>query len=372
MMDQMANHKVRTQRYIDKLGYDRVETFMDDCLSIENLIDYQMPFLNNKAVVSDEDENLDANVPKLKVEKDYLEEYINPQAYLDLQKEKQVEEEQKRARIPEHPERDIMGFLLKHAPLSRWEYDILYMVRKEAYYFAPQAQTKIMNEGWASYWHSRIMTEKALDTSEIVDFAENHSGVMAMTGARLNPYKIGTELFRYIEERWDRGQFGKEYDDCEDMVAKKKWNKELGLGRKKIFEVRRIYNDVTFIDEFLTPEFCRQYKLFAFTYNPLSNRYEISDRDFQVIKSKLLESLTNFGQPVIAIVDANHGNRGELQLRHVHEGVDLDVEYAKATLRSLFKIWKRPVLIETKSGNQIKIHIYDGHEHKTMDSTEGV
>jgi len=223
-----------------------------------------------------------------------------------------------------------------------------------------------------SYWHSTIMTQKAMDASEVIDFADHHSGTMAMTPQRLNPYKIGIELFRHIEERWNKGQFGRDYDRCEDMVEKKNWDTKAGKGRDKIFEVRKIYNDVMFLDEFLTADFCRQYKLFAYSYNPLSNRYEISDRDFKIIKQKLLQSLTNFGSPIISIVDANFGNRGELKLQHTHDGVDLDIDYARETLRALFSIWKRPVLIETKVNNNIKIHKFDGDEHKTLDSKEGV
>lgn len=373
MMDQMANHKTRIQRYIDKLGFDRVESFIDCCLSIENLIDYQRPFLKGQRVEKEEEEEeLDRQVHKLRVDKEYLEEFINPEAFLDLQKQRKQKEKEARKKFPFQPERDIMGFLLNHAPLSRWEYDVLHIVRLEAYYFAPQAQTKTLNEGWASFWHSKIMTEKALDGSEVIDFADHHSGTLAMTPQRLNPYKIGIELLRHIEERWNKGQFGKEYNECDNMVVKKNWDKKLGLGRKKIFEVRKIYNDIMFIDEFLTPEFCQEYKLFAYSYNPLSNRFEISDRDFQVIKRKLLQALTNFGQPIVAVVDANYGNRGELKLRHEHEGIDLDIEYARATLKALYTIWKRPVLIETKLGNNIKIHKYDGEEHRTLDSKEGV
>jgi len=376
MMDQMANHKIRIQRYIDNLGFDRVESFIDTCLSIENLIDYQKPFETKKIAKEkdEDDENSSKNVHKLKVDLDreYLEEYINPKAFLDLQKQRQKEEEIQRKRFPEHPERDVMGFLLEHAPLSRWEYDILHIIRTEAYYFAPQAQTKIMNEGWASYWHSTIMTQKAMDTSELIDFADNHAGTMAMSPQRLNPYKIGIELFRHIEDRWNKGQFGKEYDECDDMVVKKEWNRDLGLGRDKIFEVRKIYNDITFLDAFFTAEFCREHKLFAYAYNPLSNRYEISDRDFEVVKKKLLVSLTNFGQPIISILDANYGNRGELKLKHEHYGVDLDIEYARETLRNLYQIWKRPVLIQSKVNNHTKIHKYDGNEHKILDSDDGL
>lgn len=375
MMDQMANHKTRVLRYVDKLGFDCVESFVDDCLSIENLIDYQRPFLQKKSEDpkrEEEEDQFTHDVHRLKVEKDYLEEYINPKAFIELQKQRKIEEDKKQEKFPTHPERDIMGFLLEHAPLLRWEYDILHIIRNEAYYFAPQAQTKIMNEGWASYWHSTIMTQKALTDSEVFDFADHHSGTMAMSGARLNPYKIGIELFRYIEERWNKGQFGKEYDHCDDMVARKSWDKKVGLGRQKIFDVRKIYNDVTFLDEFLTADFCRQYKLFAFSYNPLNNRYEISDRDFDVIKKKLLTQLTNFGQPLVAIVDANHANRGELKLKHTHEGIDLDIDYAKETLKNIYKIWKRPVLLETRVGTQIKIHKFDGEHHKVFDSKEGV
>lgn len=377
MMDQMANHKTRIQRYIDKLGFDRVESFVDTCLSIENLIDYQKPFYKKSIVAKKSEEELDeekGHIHKLRVDKDkeYLEEYINPQAFVELQRQKQEENDRMSMKIPSHPDRDVMGFLLEHAPLSRWEYDILSIIRAEAYYFAPQAQTKIMNEGWASYWHSIIMTQKALSTSEVIDFADNHSGTMSMSGKRLNPYKIGIELYRHIEDRWNKGQFGKEYDNCDDMVEKRKWNKDLGLGRQKVFEVRKIYNDITFLDEFLTADFCREYKLFAYTYNPLSNRHEISDRDFSVIKKQLLNSLTNFGSPMISVIDANHDNRGELKLKHVHEGVDLDIQYARETLKNLHTIWKRPVLIETTLNDTIKIHYFDGREHKTMESKEGV
>ncbi len=83
---------------------------------------------------------------------------------------------------------------------------MLEIIREEAYYFVPQRQTKIMNEGWATYWHSKMMTEKVLDASEIIDYAENNAGVMATAPGRLNPYKLGVELYRYIEERWNKGQ----------------------------------------------------------------------------------------------------------------------------------------------------------------------
>ncbi len=160
-----------------------------------------------------------------------------------------------------------MLFLLEHAPLKPWQADVLSIIRDEAYYFAPQAQTKIMNEGWASYWHSSMMTRGQLRADEVIHYCDHHSGTLASSPNKLNPYKLGIELFRDIEERWNQGRFGKEYDECDDLQAKRNWNRDTGLGRQKIFEVRRIHNDLTFIDEFLTLDFCRQYKLFSFGYN---------------------------------------------------------------------------------------------------------
>src|SRR5690606_9844644 len=108
--------------------------------------------------------------------------------------------------------------------LERWERAILTIIRDEAYYFLPQMQTKIMNEGWASYWHSRLMTEKVCDSSEIVDYADNNAAVMATSGPRLNPYKLGVELFRSVEERWNRGQFGAEWESIDNLDHKTNWD----------------------------------------------------------------------------------------------------------------------------------------------------
>jgi stage V sporulation protein R len=213
-----------------------------------------------------------------------------------------------------------------------------------------------------SFWHSEIMTKRAIQPSEIVQFADLHSGVVATSGGRLNPYKLGLELLRDIEERWNKGKFGKEYEECDDIAEKRNWDRQLGLGRQKIFEIRRLYNDVTFIDEFLTPEFVIEQKLFSFKYNRDTDLYEIASRQFKEVKEKLLFRLTNFGQPFIYIEDANYNNRGELYLRHRHEGVDLQMNYARDTLRNLHKIWTRPVYVETMIDDRKRLLSFDGNE----------
>lgn len=364
MLDEMANHASRIQRLINRYGYEPIEDFIDVCLSLENLIDYHAPYIRRPEaqtfhpIVADEEEP--PALEGLKVERGYMRNYINPPEFLEKQRQRLIEEQQKARHFPENPQKDILLFLLNYAPLERWQHTILEIVRDEAYYYAPQGMTKIMNEGWASYWHSKIMTEKALTDAEVISFADHHAGVVATSPGRLNPYKLGLELLRDIEERWNKGKFGKEYEECDNIQVKQNWDLQLGLGRQKLFEVRQLYNDVTFIDEFLTPEFVQNQKLFSFRYNRNSDLYEISSREFMDIKEKLLFQLTNFGQPFIYVEDGNYNNRGELYLRHRHEGVDLKQDYARDTLRNIQRIWTRPVHLETVVEDKKQLISFDG------------
>jgi stage V sporulation protein R len=265
-----------------------------------------------------------------------------------------------------------MLLLLEEAPLTPWQLDVLSIIRDEAYYFAPQAQTKIMNEGWATYWHSTIMTRHGIEPVDLICYADHCAGTLASSPTRLNPYKLGLELLRDIEERWNKGQYGEDYERCDDMTARRDWDTGAMLGRDKIFEVRRVHNDVTFIDEFLTLDFCRRYKMFSFGYNEHSGYYEIESREFEKIKQQLLFNLTNAGRPMISVRDANHKNRGELFLEHRYAGVELKVAHATDTLANLYQLWKRPVHIETVLEDHVTILSYDGSEHTTSKTNESV
>ena len=232
----------------------------------------------------------------------------------------------------EPPTYDILGFLLEHAPLQSWQREIVRMVRSEAYYFLPQRMTKIINEGWASFWHSRLLTGGLLDPSEIVDFADCLSGATATGPAQLNPYKLGSDLFRHAEQR--------------------------GMD---LFRLRRIHNDVTFIDEFLTPELIERLRLFSYRFDPKKRQWVIESRDPEPVRERLLFQLTNFGQPVIEVEDANYRNRGELLLQHRSDSIGLDKKYAKRTLAGIHAIWKRPVHVRTRAPrNKEVLWSYDG------------
>lgn len=376
MIDEMANHATRFRRYIERYGQEHVERLMDTFLSLENLIDPHSVFMQRKRKTARRDDK-EKDKPGLNVTrfpaKGYMDRYINPPDQLEKDRVAQVEEkERSKTRFPEDPTRDVMLFLLQHAPLEDWEADILSVIREEAYYFAPQAQTKIINEGWASYWHSTIMTQYVLGADELIDYCEHHAGTLGTSPGRLNPYKLGIELLRDIERRWNMGRYGPEYDACDDMQVRREWGKDKAPngrvvgrdspGREKIFEVRALYNDVTFLDEFLTPEFADDQKLYHYRYDPTSGRMVVVDRDFEKIKQQMLFMLTNHAQPYIYVMDGNYRNRGELYLAHRHTGADLDIKYAVATLKGLQKIWKRPVHVHARIDDEPILFSYDGEQ----------
>ena len=343
MMNSTANHAVRVRRYMERYGEEAVEKFIDQCLSIENLIDRYNPEQIPTPLYS---EKVTEENPQFKVDRDYMRKYINPQG------------SSKTLEVVFNSQRDILKFLRDRAPLEDWQSDVLEIIRKEAYYFSPQGLTKTMNEGWASYWHSKILTGGVLNDQEIVEFAEKHSGVMNMPLNGYNPYKIGIELFRDIEDRWNRGRFGREWEECDDIKEKNNWNKNLGLGKEKIFEVRKTMSDVAFIDQFLTKEFCLKQGFFVYKKDPKTGRFVVDTTDFEAIKKTLLFKMTNFGQPVLSVSHENFENKGELLIKHHHEGMDLQPDYMASTLGNVYVLWKRPVHLETVMGSDKMLYTF--------------
>lgn len=345
MMDEMANHATRVRRHIERQGQDVVERFIDACLSIENLIDPHSVYKAKNPAKRDTPEDQGFHARKLPA-KDYMDPFINPQTEIDRQRKVYEEEQEAQGKkFPAEPTRDVLLFLLRHARLEDWQQDILGIIRDEAYYFAPQGMTKIMNEGWATYWHSKLMTQHFLEAKEIVHYADQHSGVVYMPPGGFNPYKIGVELFKDIERRWDKGQHGNAWEDLQSIGEKERYDDKSMQGRAKIFEVRRIYNDVSFIDEFLTEEFVERHNMYQHGRDPQTGEVKIVSRDYKRVKQTLLHFLTNAGQPFIYVVDANYKNRGELMLAHKFNGVEVEFAKAGEVLNALRLLWGRPVHI---------------------------
>jgi stage V sporulation protein R len=267
-----------------------------------------------------------------------MEGWINPPEALQRAEAREAERQQRRRRFPPEPVRDVLGFVIAHGRLETWQAELLAMIREESLYFLPQARTKIMNEGWASFWHTRLMTSSILSDEGIVDYADHHAGTVATAPHRLNPYKLGLAIFRDIEAR---------------------------EGLARAFEVRRTHNDVTFLDTFLTEEVCAEAGLFAWTMDRRTGARVIEGRDVEELRQKLLFDIASMGQPRVEITDANHANRGELELSHLYEGVDIQLDHATQVLSNLSRAWGRPVHLRTKvEGREVLLH-HDGEQLRT-------
>jgi stage V sporulation protein R len=366
MMDQMANHATRVRRHIERQGQDRVERFIDACLSVEHLIDPHSMFLTREAkeqtreAREDDDDRRSHGRSGFEAHKlpakDYMDPFINPKREMERQR-KEFEDKAKAAKtqFPSQPTRDVLLFMLRYAPLEEWQQDILSIVRDEAYYYAPQGMTKVMNEGWATYWHSKLMTQHFLEDKEIVHYADQHSGVVHMAPGGFNPYKIGLEMFKDIERRWNVGQHGAAWERLEHIGAKGRHDDRSMQGREKIFEVRRIYNDVNFIDEFLTEEFVEKHQMYQHKRDPQTGEIKVVSRDFRRVKLTLLHHLTNMGQPFIYVVDGNYLNRGELYLAHKFAGLEVDAGKATEVLRNLRVLWGRPVHLQCRVNEEMML-----------------
>jgi stage V sporulation protein R len=245
-----------------------------------------------------------------------------------------------------------MLMIINHVRLEPWQQNILSMIRDESIYYRPQGMTKVLNEGWASYWDSYIMASCNFAGDEgIFDYAKHHAGVLGGKYNMNNPYKLGNTLLRDIEDRWNKGKFGKEYENCDRTDEKRYWNKNLGLGREKLFEVRENYNDVTFLNEFFTRDFCEKYEYFEYALDKSTNKYVVVSKDYKAIKQKLVNRHVNMGQPVIYMENMKYKNT-EILLRHDYEGRPLDIKYATGTMAYLHEIIKKPINILTYDAMQ--------------------
>lgn len=234
-------------------------------------------------------------------------------------------------RVPLEPDEDLLLFIRDHRPdLEDWQKDLLTIVDEQARYFIPQIETKIMNEGWASYWHHKIMNSLDLPDALRLEFMVRHSQVICPHPGGLNPYHVGYVVWHDIEERFG-GADSKE-------------------GRAKMFEVRESDRDIAFLRRFLTPELMRELDIFS--YRSRGEHLvvdQIADEEgWEPVKVRLLQQIGLAGMPFIRIVDADYGRRRALLLRHDHDGRDLDMGNAEKTLAHLRTLWGFDVLLETK------------------------
>ncbi|ALC92008.1 stage V sporulation protein R [Bacillus sp. FJAT-18017] len=336
MVESMAATADRVRSYEIKYGKKEVETFLDAVLAIDEHID---PSLMR---------------PKLSwsMEDAYEEESPGPapSPYDDLWKldEKPKPKKERTKKFPPQPEKDILLFIESYSrELEPWQRDILTMMREEMLYFWPQLETKIMNEGWASYWHQRIIREMDLTSGEAIEFAKLNAGVVQPSKTGINPYYLGIKIFEDIEERYN--------NPTEDM---KRRGVKPGSGREKMFEVREIDSDISFLRNYLTKELVMREDMYLFQKQ--GKDYKIVDKEWEHVRDRLVGMRVNGGFPYITVNDGDYLRNGELYLKHWYEGIELDVKYLEKVLPYVRQLWGRTVHIETMIEDRAMLFSYDG------------
>jgi stage V sporulation protein R len=254
------------------------------------------------------------------------------------------------SKTPAEPQENLLQFIAKYNPyLPEWKRDILEIVDKQTQYFMPQMETKIMNEGWASYWHHKILNELQLPQGMHLEFLVRHNQVLRPHPGGLNPYHLGFVMWHDIERRWNAGDTGREWTDDTPDVDPATQDENDTPGRKKIFEVRESDRDQSFLRRFLTKELMEELHLFQHERRGKERVItKVSDEEnWKDVRDTLIKNVGTGSIPVIKVEDADFGRNRTLYLKHYHDGRDLQLEYAEHTLKHVAQLWEREVVLET-------------------------
>jgi stage V sporulation protein R len=349
MIEKVRLHARRIAEYEREHGSEALERFLDAVLSIEEHFDPVAPAYRSRTR-----EELEAERRKPRQEGEFDDLW-------KLSDEEAASTTEERLRIPPEPEKDLLRFIRDYAPdMEDWQRDIVNIVREEMLYFLPQMRTKIMNEGWASLWHERILTELDLTSEEHWEFRRLHSSVLS-PGSRmsLNPYFVGYQMLRDIERRWNGEQ---DPDDPEEDWRGAEISRPENEGFKKIFEVAQDENDVSFLRKYLTKKLVRDLDMYTYKMEEVDGElaWVVQDTDWRRVRDTLVDSMTNFGTPVIKVEDGDYRRRHELYLKHYYDGKPLDTDYTARTLRNIQYLWGMPVHLETIVDEDKVLLSYDG------------
>ncbi|HFJ9452904.1 stage V sporulation protein SpoVR [Bacillus tropicus] len=340
MVESMSATAERVKAYEHKYGKEEVETFLDAVLAIQEHIDPSL--MRPKLAWSIDD------LEEEEVEKKKVSQYDDLWNLDNRNKKQERSNVRKKKKIPPQPEKDLLLFIEEYSrELEDWQRDILTMMREEMLYFWPQLETKIMNEGWASYWHQRILREMDLTSDEAIEFAKLNAGVVQPSKTSINPYYLGIKMFEDIEERYN--------NPTEEM---KRRGVKPGSGRDKIFEVREIEWDVSFLRNYLNKDLVMREDMYLFQRQ--GKEYKVIDKEWEHVRDQLVNMRTNGGFPYLVVEDGDYLKNGELYIKHSYEGIELDLKYLEKVLPYLHQLWGRTVHMESIVESKGVVFSYDG------------
>lgn len=369
----LANASQRFEEYERKYGIDLVERTVD---AGHALMLHSNPWLKEET----EDEKLKRIFERMKkvkhdkkdtqfsdlFEEDYKadidREQWNQRLYITLKN-----------RTPVQPTEDILRYIIDHSRvLSDWQKDILEIIRSWGQYIWPNIKTKYMNEGFATFWHQKILRqlfrEGYLNATEHSECNYSNALVKSKNPYSMNPYLVGFEIWNDIVKRWNTGKHGDSWKEIENHEDKIKFDDKSNKGMEKMFKVLRTHNDWMFINNFLTNDLVRKLKLYLYVKksNPFFEDLVITDKKANEIKDIIIKSFSHSGIPKIFVKDGNYLDSGQLYLKHKHIGADLHPEYAQKTLEHIQFVWGEKITLETIKMKQI--FKYVANKSKDVDS----
>jgi len=338
-------HAVRLRRYIEdpSIGLEKVEPIIDAAHALSLQCRRNLA-IRKRSIEEARNDLLEAARPAIDPFRSIHRraEYTEP----DLRK------------MPPEPDEDLLLFIRDHNPyLTDWEKDLLTIVHEEAQYFIPQIETKIMNEGWASYWHKQILDSLELPDGFQIEFIVRHNQVVRPFPGGLNPYHLGFKVWEDIRRRYDNPR-PEEHDQVGDAAKS---------GVDKMFEIRETDRDVSFLRRHLTERLLRELDLFQ--HDTRGEDMVVSkvadEENWRDVKQVLLQNVGMATVPVIKVDDADFGGSRTLYLVHSHDGRDLQLAYAEKTLAYVHRLWQREVALETLSTGKRVLLTYDDRGFST-------
>jgi stage V sporulation protein R len=341
MVESMSASAERIRQYEHLYGKDEVEKFLDAALGIQEHIDPSLYSNRFRWEAPNRKQSRATRSPYDDLWK------------LDSEDAANIKDEApanaKTMKFPPEPEKDLMLFIQEFGHnLEDWQRDILTILRTEMLYFWPQLETKIMNEGWASYWHQRIIREMDLTEGETIEFAKLNAGVVQPSATSINPYYLGLKMIEYIENKWDHPT----------EEEQRRYGRKPGEGRKKIFEIRELDSDISFIRNYMTKELVEQLDMYVFAKQ--GNDWAITDKTWEIVRDQLVTSRVNGGFPYFTVENGDYLRNGELYLKHHFEGMELDLKYLEKTLPYVYTLWSKSIHLETSIEDRKILFTYDG------------
>jgi stage V sporulation protein R len=313
IIQRFRSAKKRIQSYIEDptIGIDEVEKVIDACHAIQ----FQTTKHGLRRRTQDE------------IRQEKLEQLKAAKAKSDITLLPTISRiESELETVPLEPDYDILGFILENGKIPNWKKDIIDVIREEGHYFWPQIQTKIANEGWASYNHYKICHELELPSELHLPIIKSHNQVIRPHIGAINPYHLGFHLFQQIEKKYG-------YEEC--LIA------------------REACHDSSFIRQYLDEELCSELNLFSYSKKKMGVTIDdVADElGWKQVRDDLAKSVGGGSIPVVYITEARRN--GDLIICHEHDGRDLDVDHARNVVLHIEKLWGYPVKMLAKVNGEL-------------------